>query len=88
MGTALIQLIQIIFYIWELMLLARILLSWVQVDPYHPVIQVLYAATEPILRPIRELLPQVGMFDFSPLVAIILAQLLQILLVQVIQSLF
>ncbi len=88
MASALIQLIQIIFYMWQLMLLARILLSWVQVDPYNPIVQLLYSATEPILRPIRELLPQTGMFDFSPLVAIILAQLLQIFLVQIIRSLF
>ncbi|GAB4442872.1 MAG: hypothetical protein Kow00120_11950 [Anaerolineae bacterium] len=88
MDSAFVQLIQLVFYLWQLMLLARILLSWVQVDPYNPIVQFLFSVTEPILRPIRELLPQTGMFDFSPLVAIILAQVVQIVLVQVIRSLF
>lgn len=84
----LIVLIQMIFYLWQLLLLARILLSWVRVDPYHPAIQFLYAMTEPVLRPIRDLLPPAGMFDFSPLVAIILAQVLQMVLVQIIRTVF
>ncbi|MCZ7547301.1 MAG: YggT family protein [Anaerolineae bacterium] len=88
MQSTLIQVIQLVFYLWQLMLLARILLSWVQVDPYNPIVQFLFSVTEPILRPLRELLPQTGMFDFSPLVAIILAQVVQIVLVQVIRSLF
>ncbi|MBN1285331.1 MAG: YggT family protein [Anaerolineae bacterium] len=77
-----------IFYIWQLLLLARILLSWIQVDPYHPAVQFLYAATEPVLRPIREALPQTGMFDFSPLIAIILAELLRMILIQIVNSVF
>ena len=88
MQSTLIQVIQLVFYLWQLMVLARILLSWVQVDPYNPIVQFLFSVTEPILRPLRELLPQTGMFDFSPLVAIILAQVVQIVLVQVIRSLF
>ena len=88
MASGLIQLVQLVFYLWTLMLLARILLSWVQIDPYHPLVQFLYSITEPILRPIRELLPQTGMFDFSPLVAIILAQILQLFIVQIIRMLF
>lgn len=81
-------LIDMIFYIWQLLLLARILLSWIQVDPYHPAVQFLYAATEPVLRPIREALPQTGMFDFSPLIAIILAELLRMILIQIVNSVF
>jgi YggT family protein len=77
-----------IFYLWQLLLLGRILLSWVQVDPYHPAVQFLYAVTEPVLRPIRDLLPPAGMFDFSPLVAIVLAQFLQMLLVQIVRTIF
>jgi YggT family protein len=84
----LIVLIQMIFYLWQLLLLGRILLSWVQVDPYHPAVQFLYAVTEPVLRPIRDLLPPAGMFDFSPLVAIVLAQFLQMLLVQIVRTVF
>jgi YggT family protein len=84
----LIVLIQMIFYLYQLLLLGRILLSWVQVDPYHPVVQFLYTVTEPVVRPIRDLLPPTGMVDFSPFVAIILAQLLQMLLVQIVRTVF
>lgn len=83
-----IVLIDMIFYIWQLLLLARILLGWIQVDPYHPAVQFLYAATEPVLRPIRQALPQTGMFDFSPLVAIILAELLRMILIQIVNTIF
>jgi len=57
-------------------LLARVLLSWVQIDPYHPAVQVLYQITEPVLQPIRQMLPAGGGLDFSPLVAMLLVQLL------------
>jgi YggT family protein len=87
-GSVLISLIQIVFYLWQLLLLARILLSWVRIDPYHPLVQFLYSATEPILRPIRQLLPKTGMFDISPFVAIILAQVVQVVLVQIVRILF
>ncbi len=57
-------------------LLARVLLSWIQIDPYHPAVQFLYQITEPVLRPIRQMLPEGGPLDFSPLVAMLLVQLL------------
>jgi YggT family protein len=57
-------------------LLARVLLSWIQIDPYHPAVQFLYQITEPVLRPIRQMLPAGGALDFSPLVAMLLVQLL------------
>lgn len=49
-------------------------------DPYHPARQFTSRLFEPLLNPIRQLLPQSGMLDFSPLVLIILVQLIEILL--------
>tara|TARA_Y100001970_G_scaffold225842_1_gene279044 strand:- start:179 stop:382 length:204 start_codon:yes stop_codon:yes gene_type:complete len=60
--------------------LLRVLSSWFTVLPgslFFPVLKILYAITEPILSPIRNLLPKTGMFDFSPLVAILLINLIQ-----------
>jgi YggT family protein len=51
-------------------IIIRALLSWVNMDPRNPVIQTLDAVTEPILEPIRRIMPRMGMFDLSPLVAI------------------
>jgi YggT family protein len=71
---------QILFYIlqvFNLILLARVLLSWFpNVDRSNPLIQLVYDITEPVLRPIRDLLPPSGMIDFSPLVVFLIIQVL------------
>jgi len=61
--------------LYQFVLLARVLLSWVQIDPYHPAVQALYRLTEPVLQPIRRVLPQGVGLDFSPVIAMILVQL-------------
>ncbi len=62
--------------LYQIVLLARVLLSWVRVDPYNPLVQVLYQITEPVLAPIRRVMPQGMGLDFSPVIAMILVQLL------------
>tara|TARA_B100000427_G_scaffold290943_1_gene267443 strand:+ start:1809 stop:2006 length:198 start_codon:yes stop_codon:yes gene_type:complete len=57
-----------------------VLSSWFTVVPgglFFPILKILYAITEPILIPIRNLLPKTGMFDFAPLVAIIAINIIQ-----------
>ena len=64
-------------------ILARVLLSWFSVGPSTPfftVIRVVFAITDPILLPIRRMLPRTGMFDFSPVVALILIYFLRLFL--------
>lgn len=86
MANSLAAIIGLAFRVFELLILARILLSWVQLDPYNPIVQFVFRTTEPILAPIRRVLPQTGMFDLSPLVAIIGAMVLQTIVVQLIFS--
>ncbi len=50
------------------LILVRALVSWVNPDPFNPIVQLLHQATEPILEPIRRFLPPGGI-DFSPLIA-------------------
>jgi len=51
----------------------RVLLSWIPHDPYNQIIQILYRITEPILKPIRDILPMQSMgMDFSPIAAFFL----------------
>lgn len=57
-------------------IIARALLSWFNMDPRSPLIQALNSITEPILEPIRRIMPRLGMIDFTPLVAILLLQLI------------
>ena len=57
-------------YMW--IIIIRAIVSWVNPDPWNPIVQFLYRATDPVLRPIQRMLPMKGWgIDFSPLVAIL-----------------
>ncbi len=58
-------------------IIARALISWFDRGMRSPISQVLIQITEPIIAPIRRVLPTAGMIDFSPMVAIILIFVLQ-----------
>lgn len=66
------EVLLVLIDLYQIVLLLRILLSWFRIDPYNPIARVLYALTDPILDPIRSVLPPAGMLDFSPLVAFLL----------------
>jgi YggT family protein len=55
--------------VWAI--IARALLSWFPIDQNSPIYQALWRVTEPIIDPIRRVLPSNGMIDLSPLIAII-----------------
>jgi YggT family protein len=82
----LINLINYITLGFTLLLIAYVVLSYFM-DPYHPVRMTINRIVDPMLNPIRRLLPQTGMVDFSPLVAIILIQLIEFILRRIIISL-
>ena len=69
------------FYMW--VLIARIVISWVNADPYNPIVRAIISVTEPLLYRIRRSLPVFGGgIDFSPLVVFAGIYFLQIFLVQ------
>lgn len=80
--------IQIVFSIFSFAILARVLLTWVRIDPTHPAVKLLINVTEPVLRPIRDMMPAMGMFDFSPIIALLLLNVLEGLLLYIIRGLF
>jgi YggT family protein len=55
-------------------------------SPYHPIRQALGSVVEPLLAPIRRLMPQTGMLDFSPMVLLILVQIVARLLIGLLVS--
>lgn len=63
------------------LILIRALISWVNPDPYNPIVQFLQRVTEPILRPIRQRLPYMA-FDFSPIIAFLIIMFLKSFLVE------
>jgi YggT family protein len=68
-------------YIW--ILFGRVVVSWVDADPYNPIVRFLYNATEPVLERIRRWLPvYAGGFDLSPIIAWIVILFLQRFLVR------
>lgn len=87
MARFLIDLVNLGFRLFELLILARILLSWLNPDPFSPIVQFLHNSTEPFLAPIRRRLPPTGMFDLSPLIVILIAVVANQLIVQILFSL-
>jgi YggT family protein len=71
----LVRIINILAQFIVLLVIVKVILSYFM-DPYHPVRQTIDNLVEPMLAPIRRVVPLVGMFDFSPLVLIILVQIL------------
>ena len=68
-------------YMW--IIIIRAVVSWVNPDPWNPIVQFLYRATDPVLRPIQRMLPMKGWgIDFSPLVAILAIIFIQTFLVR------
>lgn len=67
---ALAQLISIIIsaYIW--VIIGRAIISWVNADPYNPIVRFLVQITEPVLEKIRRYIPPMGGLDLSPMVLI------------------
>ncbi|MEK7313920.1 MAG: YggT family protein [Deltaproteobacteria bacterium] len=62
-------------YMW--IIIARAILSWVNPDPYNPIVQFLYKATEPLLHKIRRILPNMGGIDISPIIVLVAIMFLQ-----------
>jgi len=69
------QLLQLYTYV----IIAAALISWVRPDPRNPIVRFLHMATEPVLRPLRQLLPpwKTGGLDLSPLIALIAIQFVE-----------
>jgi YggT family protein len=63
--------------LYSVILFVSVILSWTGLPYDHPVMKVSRALTEPLLAPIRRVLPTIGGFDFSPMVLIVLIGLLQ-----------
>jgi len=86
--AALAGVIGMVLWLYTWILIARAVISWVNPDPYNPIVRFLFAATEPVLRRIRRLVPSVaGGIDFSPLILLLAVYFLQEFLVRSLQDL-
>lgn len=76
--------IDILYWVFWILILARVILSFTRTSPYHPLVRLVYELTEPVLAPIRRILPPMGGLDFSPLIALLLLDLLRRLIYQLV----
>ena len=71
------EFIRILAIALNVVIIARVILSWVKLSPSNPIAIIIYGISEPMLKPVRRLLPNTGGLDFSPIVAIILIMVIQ-----------
>ena len=80
--------IEYVLQIYSWIVIARVVISWVNADPYNPIVRAIYSMTEPLLYRIRRALPVYGGgIDFSPIVVFIGIMFLQSFLVQTLRQL-
>lgn len=81
--TALASVLQMLLSIYMWIIIIRALISWVNPDPYNPIVQFLRSATDPVLYRVRRWIPiSFGGIDFSPIIVIVVIVFLQSFLVQ------
>src|ERR671937_575739 len=76
--------VTLLAYLW--ILIARVVLSWVGADRFNPIVRFLYRVTEPVLRPIRQRLPDTMGLDLSPMIVGLAIYLLEPFLVNTLRD--
>ena len=91
--STVITLVSFAFQIYEFLILIRVLLSWVNVNPYspvidHPLVRILNQITDPVLNPLRRIIPPIGgAIDISPVVALIGLEIVRAIVVGLLRGL-
>lgn len=76
MAASLTAIVDITVYVITIILILHALMSFAPLEPWHPIRRTLAQLAEPIIQPFRNLIPPVGMFDFSIMIALIVVQIL------------
>jgi len=75
---ALAKVVELVFNLYIIILVGRVLISWVNPDPYNPIVRFLHNATDPVLDRVRRAIPLViSGIDLTPLIVLIALQFLQ-----------
>ena len=82
---SLIGIVNLVFQAFQLLVIASVILSWIPIDPYNPIVRFIRQMTEPLLGALRQAMPflRAGMIDFTPIAAIFLLELANVLIVRV-----
>ena len=77
MMWSLASLVDRLFLLYELLILARIIMSWIRVNYYNPWVKLIGRLTDPYLNIFRSFIPPLGAFDFSPILALFVLVMLR-----------
>ncbi len=78
-----------VFTLLSFAIIARALISWVPIDPYNPAVRILDQITEPIIGPLRRVIPPIGgAIDITPIVALILIQIVQNIVISALSNFY
>ena len=75
------HLLRMILYIYLFVILIQVIMSWLNPNAYNPITTIMYQISEPILKPIRRLVPSAGGLDFSPFIILVIINLLMMLII-------
>jgi YggT family protein len=78
-----VKILHTLLEIYKWIVIIAVLISWVNPDPYNPIVKFLYSVTEPVLRPVRRLIGyRLGPIDISPIIVILAIIIFQSFLVR------
>lgn len=80
------DLLSMLLSLYFVLILARVILSWVGRDSYHPIVPLVAQLTQPVIAPLRRALPELGGLDLSPMVAMVLLMLARALIIAPLQD--
>jgi YggT family protein len=79
--------VNLLLQILLIAIFVRVLLTWLPIDQSNRIVRMLFDVTEPVLAPFRRVIPRIGMFDLSPIAAMLVIQLIQQNLPQIFRGL-
>jgi YggT family protein len=80
--------VRLVFWVLQLLVFARVIISWVRVDRHHPLVRFIYQVTEPMLRPFRAVLRiGPGGLDFSPIILLFVLWIAQQIIITLLTGL-
>ncbi len=72
--------VDLLLNVYMYLIIGRAIISWVNPDPYNPIVNFLYTATEPVMRIARKIIPPIGgTLDISPIIVLVLIYFIRIL---------
>lgn len=83
---SIIEILQIVINIYTWVIVITALISWVNPDPYNPIVQILYKLSAPAYNLVRKIPTRIGNIDLAPLIIVLILQFLNIFISNLVRS--